>query len=93
MKLWRDRNPNYFKYDESKSVVWLEAQRKRSKLWREKNPDKVRLYRSVHSEEYRLYMREYMRAYRDKKRKDGGTAPETPIVDAAPPPQDPSSTH
>ncbi len=83
MKLWRDRNPNYFKYDESKSVVWLEAQRKRSKLWREKNPDKVRLYRSVHSEEYRLYMREYMRAYRDKKRKDGGLAPEAP-VDTAP---------
>jgi hypothetical protein len=69
MKLWRQRNPNYFKYDESKGAVWLETQRKRSKLWREKNPDKVRSYRSAHSEEYRQYMREYMRVYREKKRR------------------------
>lgn len=86
MRLWRERNPNYFKYDESKSLVWLEAQRRRSKLWREKNPDKVRSYRVAHSEEYRQYMREYMRAYREKKKRQdsgGGTATAAPVT---PPP-------
>jgi len=68
MKLWRQRNPNYFKYDESKGLAWLETQRRRSKIWREKNPDKVRLYRQNHVSEYRDYMREYMRRYRDKKK-------------------------
>ncbi len=68
MKNWRERNPNYFKYDESKGLVWLETQRRRSKVWREKNPDKVRAYRQTHLTEYRSYMREYMRQYRDKKK-------------------------
>ena len=67
MKVWRDKNPNYFKYDESKEPGWIETQRKRSKQWREKNPDKVRAYRQAHSEEYRNYMREYMRKYRQAK--------------------------
>lgn len=81
MKLWRERNPNYFKYDESKGLVWLETQRRRSKLWRQKNPDKVRAYRQSHSEEYRVYMREYMRQYREKRKAsvpppgDGGVSP------------------
>ena len=68
MKAWRAKNPNYFKYDESKGAQWLETQRKRSRLWRSKNPDKVRAYRQEHSQEYREYMREYMRRYREKKR-------------------------
>lgn len=68
MRQWRERNPNYFKYDESKGPVWLEAQRRRSKQWREKNPEKVRAYRENHSTEYRQYMKEYMRRYREKKR-------------------------
>ena len=85
MRLWRERNPNYFKYDESKGEAWLEMQRRRSKLWREKNPDKVRLYRQAHSSEYREYMRDYMRRYREKKRTtrdDLSTpaAPSTPPV-------------
>ena len=67
MKVWREKNPNYFKYDESKGPGWLDTQRKRSKLWREKNPDKVRAYRQAHNEEYRNYMREYMRKYRQTK--------------------------
>lgn len=67
MKDWRQKNPNYFKYDESKDPGWLETQRKRSKMWREKNPDKVRAYRQAHSEEYRSYMRDYMRKYRQSK--------------------------
>ena len=67
MTVWREKNPNYFKYDESKEPGWIETQRKRSKLWREKNPDKVRAYRQAHSEEYRNYMREYMRKYRQSK--------------------------
>ena len=80
MKQWREQNPNYFKYDESKGLVWLEAQRKRSKIWREKNPDKVRLYRQAHHEEYRTYMRDYMRQYRQKRRSNGadGIAPTAP---------------
>lgn len=68
MRRWREHNPNYFKYDESKGQPWLQMQRKRSKLWREKNPDKVRGYRLAHHEEYRQYMREYMRQYREKKK-------------------------
>ena len=67
MKAWREKNPNYFKYDESKEPGWIETQRKRSKLWREKNPDKVRAYRQAHNEEYRNYMRDYMRKYRQIK--------------------------
>ncbi len=80
MRVWREHHPNYFKYDESKGMEWLEAQRRRSKTWREKNPDKVRAYRVEHSEEYRKYMREYMQEYRKKKRSGPsemeGTAPE-----------------
>ena len=68
MRLWRKKNPNYFKYDESKGLPWLELQRRRSKVWRAKNPDKVRSYRSTHGREYREYMRAYMRDYRQKKK-------------------------
>ncbi|MBI4432275.1 MAG: hypothetical protein HY592_02180 [Candidatus Omnitrophica bacterium] len=69
MRGWRQKNPNYFRYDESKGLVWLETQRKRSRQWREKNPDKVRQYRQAHSSQYRQYMREYMRQYRQSKKK------------------------
>jgi hypothetical protein len=75
MRQWRERNPNYFKYDESKGLAWLEVQRKRSKIWREKNPDKVRAYRQSHSEEYRRYMRDYMRQYRLNKKKSVPSPP------------------
>ncbi len=81
MKVWRERNPNYFKYDESKGLVWLETQRRRSKIWREKNPDKVRAYRQAHNEEYRQYMREYMRQYREKKKV---VSPEPPSPEGTP---------
>ena len=77
MKVWREKNPNYFKFDESKGPEWLETQRRRSKVWREKNPDKVRAYRQVHNEEYRIYMREYMRKYRQAKAGTGTSSPET----------------
>ena len=76
MKSWREKNPNYFKYDESKEPGWLDTQRKRSKLWREKNPDKIRAYRQAHNEEYRSYMREYMRKYRQKKISSEPAAPQ-----------------
>ncbi len=76
MRLWREKNPNYFKYDESKGAEWIQIQRKRSKEWRQKNPDKVRSYRSAHLEEYRSYMREYMRSYREKNKKKTSTRPE-----------------
>ncbi len=91
MKLWRERNPNYFKYDESKGPAWLETQRKRSKLWREKNPDKVRSYRSAHSQEYRDYMRDYMRAYRERKRKTVSAPPSSASNPAAGGPAGPVS--
>jgi len=79
MKLWRQTHPNYFKYDESKGLVWLETQRKRSRLWRAQNPDKVRAYRQSHLEEYRHYMRKYMRQYREKKKVSVNLpAPENP---------------
>ena len=68
MRPWCKKNPNYFKYDESKGLEWLELQRKRSKLWRDKNPEKVRSYRVSHSQEYREYMRSYMRQYRQKRK-------------------------
>lgn len=68
MRVWRQKNPNYFKYDESKGQEWIDTQRRRSREWRQNNPDKVRSYRSAHLEEYRRYMREYMRAYREKKK-------------------------
>jgi len=80
MKVWRERNPNYFKYDESKGLVWLETQRKRSKTWRAKNPDKIRAYRQSHTDEYRRYMKEYMRQYREKKK----TAPAPPPAENPP---------
>ena len=81
MKGWRERNPNYFKYDESKGVEWLQLQRQRSKLWRDKNPTKVRSYRAAHSQEYRQYMRTYMRQYSQKQKGASSVpspAPETP---------------
>lgn len=84
MKVWRGKNPNYFKYDESKGLQWLELQRKRSKVWRDKNPDKVRLYRVAHSQEYRQYMRSYMRQYRQKKM--------GPPTVSLPSPENPSSS-
>jgi hypothetical protein len=83
MKLWRKKNPNYFKYDESKGVEWLQLQRQRSKQWRDKNPGKVRSYRLAHSQEYRQYMRTYMRQYR-QKRKDASAVP-------SPSPENPST--
>lgn len=82
MRVWREKNPNYFKYDESKGKEWIDTQRKRSKQWRQNNPDKVRSYRSAHLEEYRRYMREYMRSYREKKKKS--VVSTEPPSDAAP---------
>jgi hypothetical protein len=86
MKQWREANPNYFKYDESKGMAWLEMQRRRSKQWREKNPEKVRSYRKEHIDEYRQYMREYMRSYREKKKQSG---PENGQGVSEPPPTPP----
>ena len=83
MKVWRKKNPNYFKYDESKGMEWLQLQRQRSKLWRDNNPNKVRSYRLAHSQEYRQYMRTYMRQYR-QKRKGASTVP-------SPSPENPNS--
>ena len=32
MKVWREKYPNYFKYDESKGPEWVNRQRQRSKV-------------------------------------------------------------
>ncbi len=82
MQAWRERNPSYFKYDESKSPDWLENQRNRSRQWRAKNPDKVRYYRQSHSGEYRKYMREYMRQYRERRKgpEGGASSPQPPAA-------------
>ena len=84
MRSWRKKNPNYFKYDESKGLEWLELQRRRSKVWRDKNPEKVRSYRAAHSQEYRQYMRGYMRQYRQRKM--------GPPTVSSPSPENPSSS-
>lgn len=68
MRQWREKNPSYFKYDESKGPQWLDTQRRRSREWRQRNPEKVRAYRQTHEEEYRRYMREYMQRYRQKQK-------------------------
>ena len=79
MAAWRQKNPNYFKYDESKGPLWLETQRRRSKQWRQKNPDKIKIYRQNHQEQYRSYMRDYMRQYRQKTKPTAPPqAPEAP---------------
>ncbi len=79
MRTWREKNPNYFKYDETKGLEWLNTQRERSRVWREKNPDKVKTYRQTHLSEYRQYMRDYMRQYRERKKMldAPGALPET----------------
>lgn len=73
MKEWREKHPDYFKYDESKGEEWLKTQRERSRQWRQRNPDKIRTYRQTHLDDYRNYMREYMKKYRDRKRAQGGS--------------------
>ena len=83
MRSWRQKNPNYFKYDESKGMEWLQLQRRRSKIWRDKNPEKVRSYRTEHHREYREYMREYMRQYRQKQKGPSAASSAPPDVPAA----------
>ncbi|OGW80603.1 MAG: hypothetical protein A3C47_06355 [Omnitrophica bacterium RIFCSPHIGHO2_02_FULL_51_18] len=77
MRQWREKNPSYFKYDESKGIQWLEIQRRRSREWRQRNPDKVRAYRQTHEDEYRRYMREYMQRYRQKQKTQPPASGET----------------
>lgn len=90
MKEWREKHPDYFKYDESKGEEWLRTQRDRSKQWRQRNPDKIRAYRQTHLDEYRNYMREYMKKYRDRKRAQNAR-PDGPSAGSAPASGDPSA--
>jgi len=84
MRQWRQRNPNYFKYDlAAKGQEWINTQRERSRLWRERHPEKIKAYRQSHMDKYRQYMREYMRRYRQRKK-------ETPAA-PSPSPQPTSS--
>lgn len=88
MKEWREKHPDYFKYDESKGEEWLKTQRDRSRQWRQRNPDKIREYRQTHLEDYRNYMRDYMKKYRDRKRSQGA-GPRPPASGPSNPPSTP----
>ena len=68
MKIWRDDNPNYFKYKESQDKSWKQACRERSLDWRRKHKEYLQLYREANKERHREYMREYMRVYRQRKK-------------------------
>ena len=76
MKKWRQRNPNYFKYKETKDSSWKSTCKQRSLDWRETHHDYLKLYREAHRERHRTYMREYMRAYREKKQAKKASKPE-----------------
>lgn len=70
MKVWREANPNYFKYKESQDRSWKQACRERSLDWRRKHKEYLQLYREANKERHREYMRDYMRKYRQRKKKD-----------------------
>lgn len=68
MKIWRDKNPNYFKYKEVTDSRWKESCRERARKWRQNHLEYLKLYRQEHKDQHREYMRNYMREYRRKKR-------------------------
>ncbi|MFH1846369.1 MAG: hypothetical protein ABH869_02300 [Candidatus Omnitrophota bacterium] len=68
MKVWREANPNYFKYKESQDKSWKQACRERSLDWRRKHKEYLQLYREANKERHREYMRDYMRKYRQRKK-------------------------
>jgi len=70
MKVWREANPNYFKYKESHDKSWKQACRERSLNWRRKHKEYLQLYREANKKRHREYMKEYMRKYRQKKREE-----------------------
>jgi len=70
MKMWRESNPNYFKYKESQDKSWKQACRERSLDWRRKHKEYLQLYREANKERHREYMRDYMRKYRQRKKQD-----------------------
>lgn len=70
MQKWREKNPNYFKYKESKDKSWKKACRERALEWRRNHKEYLRLYREANKERHREYMREYMRKYRARKKKE-----------------------
>ena len=67
MAIWRNRNPNYFKYKEAEDASWKETCRHRSLAWRKKHKEYLKLYREAHKKRHRDYMRDYMRDYRKKR--------------------------
>ena len=67
MKMWRERNPLYFKYKEARDSSWKETCRQRSLEWRKRHQEYLKLYREEHRERHRKYMRDYMRQYRKKR--------------------------
>ena len=69
MKKWRGKNPNYFRYKETRDKSWKETCRQRSLEWRKKHQEYLKLYRDAHRARHREYMRDYMRKYRKKVKK------------------------
>jgi len=74
MAKWRGRNPNYFRYKETRDSSWRDTCRSRSLEWRKKHKEYLKLYRDAHKERHRNYMRDYMREYRKRKNLDQGQA-------------------
>jgi len=68
MKVWREANPNYFKYKETQDSSWKETCRERSLSWRHRHKEYLQLYREANKKRHRDYMRDYMRQYRKKKK-------------------------
>lgn len=68
MAEWRKRNPDYFRYKETRDKTWKEACRQRSLEWRRRHKEYLKLYREAHKSRHREYMREYMRKYRERKK-------------------------
>ncbi|MEA3305205.1 MAG: hypothetical protein U9R52_00140 [Candidatus Omnitrophota bacterium] len=77
MKIWRSKNPDYFKYKEMKDVKWKDACRERARHWRLNHLEYLKLYRQEHREAHKEYMRKYMRDYR-KKKKENTQVPNVP---------------
>ena len=69
MGKWRQRNPEYFNYRQTKDTSWKQTCRERALSWRRRHIEYLHLYRQQHKEDHRAYMREYMREWR-KRRKE-----------------------
>lgn len=91
MKTWRQRNPHYFKQDDTRNLYWRETYKSRIRKWRKEHPEYFKKYREKYKDRHTEYMREYMRRYRMLKKKDKeASLPAAPAVKPPTPPQQPT---